>query len=82
MELTKKVKGVQTLNQNKTLTKSSTNKWLFGVLGGFADYFNIDATLLRVGFLLFSLLPGPSIIIYLICAFIMPSDTDQPRHRE
>lgn len=62
------------LDNKKVLTKSSTNKWLFGVLGGFAEYFNIDATLLRVGFLLFSLLPGPSIVIYLICALVMPND--------
>ncbi|WP_312652433.1 PspC domain-containing protein [Proteiniclasticum sp.] len=61
------------MNQKKVLTKSSTNRWLFGVLGGFAEYFNIDPTLLRVGFLLFSLLPGPSVIIYIICALIMPS---------
>jgi len=65
------------LNQKKVLTKSSTNRWLFGVLGGFAEYFNIDPTLLRVGFLLFSLLPGPSVIIYIICALIMPSDENR-----
>lgn len=65
---------MQTLNQNKKLTKSSTNKWLFGVLGGFAEYFGIDANLLRIGFIIFSLLPGPSIIIYLICAVIMPNE--------
>jgi len=63
---------VQTLNQNKKLTKSATNKWVSGVLGGFAEYFNIDANLLRIGFIIFSLLPGPSIIIYIICALIMP----------
>ena len=74
MKTNNKLKEVQTLNQKKVLTKSSTNKWLFGVLGGFAEYFNIDPTLLRVGFLIFSLLPGPSVIIYIICALIMPSD--------
>ena len=67
---------MQTLNQKK-ITRSSSNKWLFCVLGGFAEYFNIDPTLLRVGFLLFSLLPGPSVIIYLICALIMPGDENR-----
>lgn len=62
------------MNQKKPLTKSSQNRWLFGVLGGFAEYFSIDANLLRIGFLLFSLLPGPSIILYIICAIIMPTD--------
>ncbi|HCW72526.1 MAG TPA: PspC domain-containing protein [Clostridiaceae bacterium] len=77
MKTNHKLKEVQTLNQKKVLTKSSTNRWLFGVLGGFAEYFNIDPTLLRVGFLLFSLLPGPSVIIYIICALIMPSDENR-----
>jgi len=77
MKTNNKLKEVQTLNQKKVLTKSSTNRWLFGVLGGFAEYFNIDPTLLRVGFLLFSLLPGPSVIIYIICALIMPSDENR-----
>ena len=77
MKTNHKLKEVLTLNQKKVLTKSSTNRWLFGVLGGFAEYFNIDPTLLRVGFLLFSLLPGPSVIIYIICALIMPSDENR-----
>ncbi len=61
------------MNNQKTLTKSSTDKWVFGVLGGFGEYFNIDSNKLRIGFIIFSLLPGPSIIFYLICALIMPS---------
>lgn len=65
------------MDRKKPLTRSSKNRWLFGVLGGFSEYFNIDATILRLGFLLFSLLPGPSIILYVICAIIMPKD-DSP----
>lgn len=61
------------MNNKKTLTKSSTDKWIFGVLGGFAAYYNIDSSKLRIGFIIFSLLPGPSILIYIICALIMPN---------
>lgn len=65
------------MNNTKTLTKSSSDKWISGVLGGFARYFNIDSSLLRIGFIIFSLLPGPSIIFYIACAIIMPKDPNQ-----
>mgnify|MGYP006343445551 FL=1 len=65
------------MNNQRKLTKSSTDKWAFGVLGGFAKYFNIDCNKLRIGYIIFSLLPGPSVIIYLICALIMPSAPEQ-----
>ena len=62
------------MNRKKPLTKSAHNKWLFGVLGGFAEYFSLDPTLVRVGFLLLSLLPGPSVLFYILCAIIMPKE--------
>ena len=40
----------------KKLYKSSTDKKLAGVCGGIAEYFNIDSTLVRLGWVLFSLL--------------------------
>jgi len=62
------------MSEKKTLRKSSSNKWVFGVLGGFGEYFNVDPNILRVAFIVLSLLPGPSIVFYLICALIMPSE--------
>lgn len=50
----------------KKLYKSSTDKKLAGVCGGIAEYFNIDSTLVRLGWVLFSLLA------YIIAAIIMP----------
>ena len=65
------------MNNKKTLTKSSSDKWISGVLGGFAKYYNIDSSKLRIGFIIFSLLPGPSILIYIVCALIMPNEDQQ-----
>ena len=56
----------------KKLYKSSTDKKLAGVCGGIAEYFNIDSTLVRLGWVLFSLLGGSGLILYLIAAIIMP----------
>lgn len=64
------------MNNKKKLTKSSNDRWALGVLGGFAEYFNIDSSKLRIAFILFSLLPGPSIIFYIACAIIMPSSDE------
>ena len=56
----------------KKLYKSSTDKKLAGVCGGIAEYFNIDSTLVRLGWVLFSLLGGSGVLAYIIAALIMP----------
>lgn len=56
----------------KKLYKSSTDKKLAGVCGGIAEYFNIDSTLVRLGWVLFSLLGGSGLLVYIIAALIMP----------
>lgn len=56
----------------KKLYKSSTDKKLAGVCGGIAEYFKIDSTLVRLGWVLFSLLGGSGLLAYIIAALIMP----------
>ena len=60
----------------KKLYKSSTDKKLAGVCGGIAEYFNIDSTLVRLGWVLFSLLGGSGLLAYIIAALIMPDRPD------
>ncbi|GGP06906.1 PspC domain-containing protein [Oceanobacillus neutriphilus] len=57
----------------KRLYRSESNKFLAGVLGGLGEYLNVDATLLRIIFLIL-LIPSFSTlaIVYVIAAFIMP----------
>lgn len=59
------------MNEEK-LYKSSTDKKLAGVCGGIAEYFNIDSTLVRLGWVVFSLLGGSGLLAYIIAAIIMP----------
>lgn len=57
----------------KKLTKSSTDVKISGVCGGIAEYFNIDPTLVRVGYLFFTFVAvGSPILLYFILAIIMP----------
>jgi len=60
----------------KKLYRSSTNKKIAGVCGGLAEYFGIDATIIRVIFVIL-LLPGglPGLIPYLILWVVMPLDS-------
>lgn len=57
----------------KKLYRSSTNKKIAGVCGGLAEYFGIDATVIRVIFVIL-LLPGglPGLLPYLILWAVMP----------
>ena len=56
----------------KRLYKSSTDKAIFGVCGGFAEYFGIDSLIIRLVLVLFTLAFGAGLLFYLIAALIMP----------
>lgn len=57
----------------KKLTRSTTNKTVCGVCGGIAEYFNIDATLVRLAWALVSVCAcGTGLIAYIIAAIIIP----------
>jgi len=56
----------------KKLYKSETDKMLFGVCGGIAEYFRIDSTLVRIGLVFFTFCGGSGILLYIIAAIAMP----------
>jgi len=55
----------------KKLTKSSHNKQISGVCGGLAEYFELDPTLVRVGFVLFGLF-GAGVLVYIVMTIVIP----------
>jgi phage shock protein C len=56
----------------KRLMRSVTDKKIAGVCGGLADYFDIDATIIRVLWLLAVCLGGTGVLAYIICWIAMP----------
>ena len=56
----------------KKLYRNTDNKMLAGVCSGIADYFDIDPTLVRLGWVLFSLLGGSGVLGYIIAAIVIP----------
>ena len=57
---------------SKKLYRSLSDKKLAGVCGGIAEYFGLDATLIRVGWALVSLFAGAGVLAYIVCALIIP----------
>ncbi len=56
----------------KRLYRSNTNKMICGVCGGVAEYINIDPTIVRLLWVVFSLAGGAGLLAYIIAAIIMP----------
>ncbi len=67
----------------KKLYRSKSDKKLFGVLGGLAAYFKIDATVLRVIYVLLSIFViGCPVIIYLVAALIIPEEPENTDYQQ
>lgn len=60
----------------KRIYKITEGKKLCGVCGGIAEYFDIDPTLVRVGWALFTLFAGFGLFAYIICAIIFPNKNE------
>lgn len=60
----------------KKLYKSNINKMICGVCGGVGEFFNIDPTLVRLGWIVFCAIGGSGILAYIIAAIIVPQNPE------
>ena len=58
----------------KKLYRSKTDQKISGVCGGIAEYFGIDSTIVRLGFVLFTLAGGSGALVYIVASLVMPSE--------
>jgi len=63
---------------NKKLHRSKSDKIFAGVCGGLAEYFEIDATIIRLLFILIVAFGGSGILIYLLLWLVMPKGQGEP----
>ncbi len=56
----------------KKLYRSEKDKMILGVCGGIAEYFEIDPTLVRLGFVAVCLAGGSGVLAYFIAAIVIP----------
>lgn len=69
-----KMKDLNIEKMKKRLTKSLSDRKLFGICGGIAQYLDVDSTFIRVIYVVLSFCTAiiPSIILYLVLNFIIP----------
>lgn len=61
---------------SRPLRRSSSNRQIAGVVGGLAEYFEIDPTLLRVIYVVGSIVSVafPGLLVYLLLWLLIPED--------
>jgi phage shock protein C len=62
----------------KRLYRSGRDKVLGGVCGGLGEYFEVDPVLVRLAWVLFSVLYGAGLLAYIIAWIIVPRN---PNHK-
>ena len=63
---------------NKKLYRSMADKKLCGVCGGLGEYFEVDPTLIRLLWVIFTFMGGAGLLAYIICAIIVPQQNQLP----
>jgi phage shock protein C len=63
-----------TMNTEKRLCRSSSQKMIAGVCGGIAEYLGWDVTIVRLLWIVLTLAGGSGILIYLILWLVMPQN--------
>ena len=56
----------------RQLVRSRVNRRVAGVCGGIGEYFGLDPTLVRVGFILATFLGLAGVIVYIVLWIVMP----------
>ena len=59
---------------NKKLYRSRKEKMIGGVAGGLGDYFEIDPTLVRILFVVATILGGSGVLAYIILWIVIPEE--------
>jgi phage shock protein C len=60
----------------RRLMRNTEDGVLAGVAAGFADYFAVDPTLVRLGFVLLAVFGGSGLVLYLVSWLLMPRAGD------
>ena len=69
------------MNTTTRLTRSSTDKYIGGVAGGLGRHFGVDPTLVRVGFIVATLISGGAgILAYVAMLAVVPREDSTPSH--
>jgi len=66
------------INSDKTMAKrlysSRTDRKIAGICGGLANYFDIDPTIIRLGWLIFAFCGGGGVFAYILALIVVPEE--------
>jgi phage shock protein C len=62
------------MDSTKRITRSQSDRMLGGVAGGLAAYFGIDPLIIRIGFIVLTLLNGFGAMLYLVLWVLVPNE--------
>ena len=64
-------------NQKRRLYRNQSNKVIAGVCSGLGEYLNVDITIVRLIWILLTLLGGAGVMAYILAYFIIPSKPNE-----
>ena len=62
----------------KRIIRSRKDRIISGVCGGFAEYFGLDSSLIRLAWIFFTLFGGSGILAYLLAMIVIPDELSVP----
>ncbi len=62
------------MDPTRKLYRSKTDRQVAGVCGGLAEHFNVDATVVRVLFVVLAVLGGSGLLLYVAMWIIIPKE--------
>ena len=64
----------------KRIIRSRKDRIVTGVCGGFAEYFGLDPSLIRLGWIFFTLFGGSGILAYFLAMIVIPDEYSTPNY--
>ncbi len=64
-------------SEYKRLYRSRKERMVMGVCGGLGEYFKIDPTLVRLAFVIATLMGGPGLVAYVVLLIVVPEEPEQ-----
>ena len=69
--------------KTKVFRRSINDKKLFGICGGAGEYFDVDPTIIRIAYAVFTLISGGTgILIYLLMYLVIPEGQPQMKTQQ
>ncbi len=73
---TTNVEIAKQMTERRRLYRNRSDRMIAGVLGGLAEYWNIDPSITRIAYLVLTLLTGfvPGLVLYVLMLIVIPAE--------